>query len=232
MTSSSSYKPVKAVIFDMDGTILDTEKVYESVFADICKKYEKPFPHDTRMKLMGTSERKSCAITVEECGLPCTLDEFFKEFQVLTLQRLGGCDLLPGAERLIRHLHEKKVPIALATSSCEESVVVKTAHYQELFNLFHHKLCGGTDPEVKEGKPAPDIFLLAAQRFNEKIDPKDCLVIEDAPSGVKAARAAGMQCIMVPAKNVAEELKQEATLVLNSLEDFKPEEFGLPALDV
>lgn len=106
---------------------------------------------------------------------------------------------------------------------------------------------GSTDPDVKVGKPAPDIFLVAAQRFPDKPDPANvklkkkscnfnynflplyqCLVFEDAPNGVRAACLAGMQSVMVPDKMVAEELRQEATIVIDSLEHFQPELFGLP----
>lgn len=70
-----------------------------------------------------------------------------------------------GAERLLRHLHDHNIPICLATSSSNESVEVKVTHHRELFNLFHHKVMGSSDPDVKEGKPAPDIFRVAAERF-------------------------------------------------------------------
>lgn len=76
-----------------------------------------------------------------------------------------------GAERLVRHLHEHNIPIALATSSGTDSVEVKTKNHQEVFNLFHHKVMGSSDAEVKEGKPAPDIFLVAASRFPDKPSP-------------------------------------------------------------
>lgn len=78
-----------------------------------------------------------------------------------------------GAERLIKHLKANNVPIALATSSSEESVKVKTQGHQDLFELFHHKVMGSSDPEVKHGKPAPDIFLLAAARFPHKPKPEE-----------------------------------------------------------
>lgn len=109
-------------------------------------------------------------------------------------------------------------------------VEIKTTNHKELFSLFGHKVCGSTDPEVKQGKPSPDIFLVAAQRFPDSPNPADCLVFEDAPNGVKAARAAGMQAVMVPDKNVPEEQRLEATVVLDSLVDVRLEDFGLPAL--
>lgn len=133
-----------------------------------------------------------------------------------------------GAERLLRHLDANKIPIALATSSGEDMVEIKITHHREVFGLFHHRVCGSTDPEVKAGKPSPDIFLIAASRFSGKPDPSNCLVFEDAPNGVQAALSAGMQVVMVPDELVTEELREGATQVLNSLEDFCPEDFGLP----
>lgn len=91
---------------------------------------------------------------------------------MITQQRLENVEFMPGAERLIKHLHANKIPICVATSSGEDSVRVKTKKHLEVFNLFHH-ITKGTDPEVKEGKPAPDIFLLAASRFDTKVDPTD-----------------------------------------------------------
>lgn len=107
-------------------------------------------------------------------------------------------------------------------------VKVKTTNHQELFSLFLHKVCGSSDPEVKNGKPAPDIFLVAASRFKDKPRTEHCLVFEDAPNGVSAARAAGMQVVMVPDSHVPIEMCSDATQVLSSLENFKPEQFGLP----
>jgi pseudouridine-5'-monophosphatase len=74
-----------------------------------------------------------------------------------------------GAEKLVRHLHNNKVPICLATSSSKESYEVKTAKHKELFKLFLHIVQGSSDDEVKHGKPAPDIFLVAAGRFSDGV---------------------------------------------------------------
>lgn len=226
--SPVAMKKVSHVIFDMDGLLLDTEHIYEAAVRDIAKSYNKEYPHDVRMKVMGTTEQMTIKIVVEELKLPLSEEEFQNKFNEICRQRFYKLDLLKGADRLIQHLHQNKVPFCLATSSSQEMAEVKMGSHQGLFELFSHKVMGSTDPEVKHGKPSPDIFLIAAKRFKTKPDPSECLVFEDAPNGVKAAVSAGMQCVMVPDKIVAPEQRKEATIVLESLEDFKPEMFGLP----
>lgn len=81
-----------------------------------------------------------------------------------------------GAERLVKHLKSHNIPIAVATSSASQSIEVKTTNHRKLFELFDHIVMGSTDPEVKRGKPMPDIFLVAAGRF--KNPPK----VEDVSS--------------------------------------------------
>lgn len=117
--------------------------------------------------------------------LPITVDEFQKKFREMSIAGLSNVDFMPGAERLIKHLHAHNIPIAVATSSGAEGVAIKTQNHQEVFKLFHHFVMGSSDPEVKEGKPAPDIFLIAAKRFPDNPNPKQCLVLEDAPNGVQ-----------------------------------------------
>ncbi|KIH66969.1 HAD hydrolase, family IA, variant 3 [Ancylostoma duodenale] len=91
----------------------------------------------------------------------------------------------------------------------------------------------GDDESIKRGKPYPDAFLETMRRFPEQpVSASRVLVFEDAPNGVKAALAAGMQCVMVPDEMFREEAqKLNADRILSSLEEFKPEEFGLPPFD-
>ncbi|KAF8736175.1 hypothetical protein HU200_014372 [Digitaria exilis] len=104
---------------------------------------------------------------------------------------------------------------------------LKTQNHQEMFSLMHHVVMGD-DPEVKAGKPSPDIFLAAMRRFEGNVEPSKCLVFEDAPSGVAAAKNAGMSAVMVPDPRLDVSYHNGADQVLSSLLDFNPSEWGLP----
>ncbi|KAL3532804.1 hypothetical protein ACH5RR_006325 [Cinchona calisaya] len=137
-------------------------------------------------------------------------------------------ELMPGASCLVRHLHSNGVPICVATGSHRRHFELKTHRHGELFSLMHHIVLGD-DPEVKQGKPSPDIFLAAAKRFEGgPVDPRNILVFEDAPSGALAAKNAGMPVIMVPDPRLDSSYHEIADQILSSLLDFNPKEWGLP----
>lgn len=136
---------------------------------------------------------------------------------------------MPGAEKLIQYLTTIKVPIAIATSSSMAMVGIKRQKHEDFFQLFNHIVSGSDDPEVKESKPAPDVYLVAAKRFPCSPSPCSCLVFEDAPNGVTAGKAAGMQVVMVPDPRVPKEKTAHATIVLKSLNDFVAKDFILRA---
>ncbi|XP_047107455.1 pseudouridine-5'-phosphatase-like isoform X1 [Schistocerca piceifrons] len=222
------FQPVTHCIFDMDGTLLDTERIYTIATQEICQKYGKTFTWEIKQHQMGMTGKEAAEHIIKALELPITVEEYITQAQALYQKLMPECNVLPGVDKLIHHLHERGIPIAVATSSGAESVKIKTSHHKPLMSLFHHIVCASTDPEVEHGKPAPDIFLVCASRFEDNPDPKKCLVFEDAPNGVKAARAAGMQVVMTPDEQVNDDMKQDATIVLKSLEEFRPEWFGLP----
>ncbi|XP_053670954.1 probable pseudouridine-5'-phosphatase isoform X3 [Anopheles nili] len=213
----------------MDGLLLDTETLYTQVTQSIAEPYGKTYTWEIKQTIMGLQRDEAAEAIVAALELPLTPAEYVQVSTERINTVMENCQLMPGAERLVRHLHKHNVPIALATSSGADSVEVKTKNHRELFELFGHKVMGSSDPAVKEGKPAPDIFLVAAERFPDQPAPGQCLVFEDAPNGVTAAIAAGMQAVMVPDPHIEEDQRRHATVVLQSLEDFRPEQFGLPA---
>ncbi|KRJ97282.1 probable pseudouridine-5'-phosphatase isoform X1 [Drosophila yakuba] len=222
-------RKVTHCVFDMDGLLLDTERLYTVATEMILEPYGKAYPFEVKEQVMGLQTEPLARFMVEHYDLPMSWEEYARQQRANTEILMRNAELMPGAERLLRHLHANKIPFCLATSSGADMVELKTAQHRELFGLFNHKVCGSTDKEVVNGKPAPDIFLVAASRFGVPPKASDCLVFEDSPNGVTAANSAGMQVVMVPDPRLSQEKTSHATQVLGSLADFKPEQFGLPA---
>jgi pseudouridine-5'-monophosphatase len=127
---------------------------------------------------------------------------------------VSNAQAMPGAEELIRHLKAHNIPIAVGTSSSRQSFGQKTTLHRDWFALFDF-IVTADDPEVGAAKPAPDIFLTAARRLG--VAPEDCLVFEDSPFGVTAAKAAGMTAIAIPDAAMADEKYAHADGILRTL---------------
>ncbi|BFZ06080.1 hypothetical protein BsWGS_09119 [Bradybaena similaris] len=223
---------VTHVIFDVDGLLLDTERIYTECFQEICAEYGKEFTWDIKVKQMGKKEQESAQVLIDTLQLPLLLDELIDKLRVKLDEKLPLTQLLPGAERLIHHLHKHHIPIALASGSDGWCYRRKIASHQDLFSLFHHCVLSSDDPDVKLGKPSPDCFLVCARRFDDIPKLDEVLVFEDAPNGVEAGLAAGMRVVWVPDTRADRSFIQgRVDLILDSLEHFKPELFGLPAFD-
>ena len=151
------------------------------------------FTRELRERTAGKQAQDVANIFVQKCGLPLTPAEFTAEVDNELRPMLASSTLKPGVQRLITHLADHNVPVAIATSSRKVNSKLKMSGHKELFGLFNHKVFGSDDPEVTRGKPNPDIFLVAAKRFSEPPSPENCLVFEDSLSGVQGALDAGMQ---------------------------------------
>jgi len=216
------------VLFDMDGLLLDTEIFYTQVTQTIVGRFGKTFDWALKSNMIGRPSIDSARYLVSQLDLPITAEQYLEERDGMLRVAFANCESLPGAEKLVRHLKQKNIPIALASSSSHELYEIKTKNHRSWFDLFD-AVVTGDHPAIEKGKPAPDIFLYAADQISAQ--PQTTLVFEDAPSGLQAGKAAGMQVVVVPNPEMDKSRYAEADMILNSLEQFDNAHFGLPEPD-
>ena len=185
---------VKAVIFDVDGTLLDTERIYVRAWKEAGTLFGYAISDAVLLRTRAISSLAARKIYLEALGEDFPMDAV-REARVRIAEALIAetADLCkPGAEALLDALQARGLPVAAATSTAR---VHSKAHliHAGLWERFDAVVCGDM---VERGKPAPDIFLKAAQLLGA--EPADCLVVGDTPADVKAASAAGMPVVLIP----------------------------------
>jgi beta-phosphoglucomutase family hydrolase len=203
--------PFKGVIFDMDGTLIESTEAdylaWKRLFAD----YQKPLSYEDYFPLLGAKSAVvvQSRLLLNEAQTKIALAKKLKYFTEIITK--SGVQPVPFAVKLLQHLQQYDLKIALATSSRSE----KMKMVLKLTGLVHYFEVIVTGEEVNRSKPAPDIFLMAAKKL--KLQPEQCLVIEDAINGIKAAKNAGMKCVAITTTHSAEML-QEADLIIETYE--------------
>lgn len=194
MSSSVLLKrPVKSVIFDLDGVLLDTEPIYTAAAEEVIARYGKSYPWDIKKQTMGRDPRFGAELLTRTLNLPLTAEEYLAERGQLLEKSLPSAAAIPGAPEFVQSLSDRGVPIAVATSSDRALFGVKTSAHA-WFSQFSVIVCG--DDGIAQYKPEPDIFLTAAKMLGTAAE--ECLVFEDSIAGIKAALSAGMQVIAIP----------------------------------
>jgi beta-phosphoglucomutase len=185
----------KAFIFDLDGVIVDTAKYHFLAWKELANSLGFDFTEQQNELLKGVSRVKSLEILLDIGHIELSQAEKDKYLHEKNEQYLGYIakmdtrEILPGIPELLAFLKKEKIPVALGSASKNARLILENLKLLDDFDA----IVDGND--VSTAKPDPEVFLIAAERLG--IDPKDCIVIEDAFAGVQAANSAGMTSIAI-----------------------------------
>jgi len=186
---------IKAVIFDLDGVIVSTDDLHYQAWKYMADQEHIEFNKKMNHRLRGVSRMESLNIILENATKTYTDEEKIKlanlknNFYVELLNKLTSKDILPNVLEVLKELKAKNIKVAIGSSSKNAKKILKHINLYDAFDV----IADGHD--IKHSKPAPDIFLVAAERLGLK--PESCIVVEDAVAGIKAAKQAQMIAVAV-----------------------------------
>ena len=178
---------LKAVLFDLDGTLVDTERLYLQANAAASAQLGQPLPAAAFQRLVGTGDLRQNAWLQQQFG--AGLEAFIRLSDELVEQQLGSVSALPGATQLLNHLHQRGIQLGLVTVS--PSTYVNNIVTQQPWPQFDVTVTG----DVGASKPAPDLYQRALSQL--ALPTPAVVAVEDTPAGVTAANAAGLRCLQV-----------------------------------
>lgn len=184
----------KAVIFDMDGVIFDTERMFVEIWRQLAEKYQMTHIEEILKSCLGVSAVETRAIFTKTYGPSFAYDKFRKEAEQQFLQRITteGIPLKAGVKALLDYLKQENYKMAVASSTITERV--KKQLIQAEIAHYFQVILGGD--KVAQGKPDPQIYQAACWELG--VDPRETIAIEDSFNGVRSAYRAGLKTIMVP----------------------------------
>jgi len=210
---------IEAVVFDMDGVLVDTEHLWDEVREELTAEWGGRYTPEAQQAMMGMSSSEWSSYLYEVVGLREPPDVINAEVVRRMLARYEvDLPVVPGAVDAVRRLAEAGYRLALASSSNRELIdtVLRRLGVTELFEVTV------SSEEVARGKPAPDVYVEAAARLG--VDPARCVAVEDSASGIRSAHAAGMRVIAYPNRHYppADEALGLADTVVPGLADVAP----------
>jgi HAD superfamily hydrolase (TIGR01509 family) len=210
----SGLQRPRAVVFDLDGLLFNTEELYQDVGTELLRRRGHVFGADLLNAMMGRPSRVALQLMIDHHGLSDTVETLAAEtaeiFPAILDARLA---LMPGAEQLLAALEHADIPKAIGTSSGRRFVtgVLGRFHLEPRFEFIL------TAEDVVEGKPQPEIYLKAASRFG--VEPAEMMVLEDSHNGCRAAVSAGAIAVAVPGGHSHSHDFTGAAIVAQSLAD-------------
>lgn len=210
---------IAAVVFDMDGVIVDSEQVWDDVREQYVVETGGTYTQSATRDMMGMSSVEWSRYMADVLGVPGTPEEINAAIVERMLARYGEAPpLIPGAVDAVRGCAERW-PLAVASSSNPEliQVVLDAAGLHDVIPVVV------SSQEVPRGKPSPDVYLEAARRLGA--DPGDCVAVEDSHNGIRSAKAAGMRVVAIPNPHFPpdEEALAHADVVLRSIRELTVE---------
>lgn len=217
---------IKGIIFDMDGVLIDSEPLHLLAYQELFGGYGIAHTEDDNKEFIGRKDLEMAQTLIERHKLPLAPLQLVKsKEQILARLIKNGLVTRPGVMRILQKAQESRLPVGVASSATLPTIelVIETLDIGRYFQTLT------SGDEVANGKPAPDVFLLAAQRM--AVEPGNCLVIEDSYNGICAAKAAGMNCVAVPCQATRHQDHTKADKILDNLESLNLDEWCCQASD-
>lgn len=208
---------MKAVIFDMDGVIIDSEPIHFQVDMQTMRDLGCNISVEELGKYVGTTNEYMLTDIKKNYDINKSIEEIISYKVEMTKRKIIQSDLEPieGIEELLSKLKNKNIPAAIASSSPRDFIDIVISKFK-LQDYFKYIVSG---EEVANGKPSPDVYIETAKKLG--ISPKDCTVIEDSKNGVLAAKAAGMKCIGFQNANSGNQDLSKADIIVKSIVEIK-----------